>query len=99
MIPAVAGTMVMSRLGLSREDGKAATVQDIACPSLTDEGFILCLLTKTFVHTKRWMGERIDCQAIDHYREPMPYTGLCADMARQSAIRARATATRLSKTD
>jgi adenylosuccinate lyase len=41
---------------------------------------------------------RLDRQAIDRLLDPMAYTGLCADMARQSVIRARATATRLSQT-
>src|SRR5262249_26921365 len=42
--------------------------------------------------------DRLDRRAIDRLLDPMAYTGLCADMARQSAARARAMATRLSQT-
>jgi len=38
---------------------------------------------------------RLDRRAIDRLLDPMAYTGLCADMARQSAARARAMLTRL----
>jgi adenylosuccinate lyase len=38
---------------------------------------------------------RLDRRAIDRLLDPMAYTGLCADMARQSAARARAMFTRL----
>jgi len=41
---------------------------------------------------------RLDRQAIDRLLDPMAYTGLCAGIARQSAIRARAMITRLPQT-
>ena len=41
----------------------------------------------------------LDRRAIDRLLDPMAYTGLCADMARQSAARARAMVTRLSRTE
>jgi adenylosuccinate lyase len=41
---------------------------------------------------------RLDRRAIDRLLDPMAYTGLCADMARQSAARARATIMRLPQT-
>jgi len=41
---------------------------------------------------------RLDRRAIDRLLDPMAYTGLCADIARQSTARARAMLTRLSQT-
>jgi adenylosuccinate lyase len=40
---------------------------------------------------------RLDRRAIDRVLDPIAYTGLCADMARQSTVRARAVVTRLSQ--
>ena len=38
----------------------------------------------------------MDAKAIERLMDPTAYTGLCADMARESVVRARAAATELA---
>jgi adenylosuccinate lyase len=44
------------------------------------------------------VSERLDAAALDRLRDPLAYTGLCADMAREAAARARSAAAGIERT-